>query len=73
MSFNNSGPELPEFPAGPVNAGKEGVRELSAEDIDAVAGGTIMDIIVRAWMNAECLKRLTREGTVIDCSYPARP
>jgi hypothetical protein len=48
------------------------VQELSANEMDAVAGGAIMDIIVRAWMNAECLKRLTREGTVIDCSYPAR-
>jgi hypothetical protein len=48
------------------------VQELSPAEMDAVSGGTIMDIIIRAYMNAECLKRLTREGTVIDCSYPAR-
>jgi len=36
----------------------------------AVSGGTIMDIIVRAYLNAtqDCLYRLTREGTVLDCS-----
>lgn len=51
----------------------DGVQELSATEVNTVAGGSIiMDIIARAWMNTECLKRLTREGTVIDCSYPAR-
>ena len=51
-----------------------GVQELSATEMNAVAGGTIMDIIANAWINAtkDCLLRLTREGTVIDCRYPAR-
>ena len=51
-----------------------GVQELSAAEVDAVAGGTIMDIIIDAWNNVtkDCLRRLTREGTVIDCRYPAR-
>lgn len=50
------------------------VQELSAADIDAVAGGSMMDIVIRAWENLtkDCLLRLTREGTVIDCRYPAR-
>lgn len=50
------------------------VKELSAAEVNAVAGGTIMDIIAQAWTNVtkDCLLRLTREGTVIDCRYPAR-
>jgi hypothetical protein len=52
----------------------DGVQELSATEVNAVAGGTIMDIIAQAWTNVtkDCLIRLTREGTVIDCRYPAR-
>ena len=50
----------------------DGVQELSATEMNAVSGGKIMDIMVRAWKNAECLKRLTREGVVIDCRHPAR-
>ena len=50
----------------------DGVQELSATEMNEVSGGTMMDMVIRAYMNAECLKRLTREGTVIDCSYPAR-
>ena len=52
----------------------DGVQELSTAEMSAVAGGTIMDIIAQAWINAtkDCLVRLTREGTVIDCRYPAR-
>lgn len=52
----------------------DGVQELTATEMSAVAGGTIMDIIAQAWINAtkDCLIRLTREGTVIDCRYPAR-
>ena len=73
MSFNEFGSEIPQSPVDEVDARKNHVQELSANETDAVAGGAIMDIIVRAWMNTECLKRLTREGTVIDCSYPARP
>ena len=51
----------------------DGVQELSATEVNAVAGGTIMDIIAQAWTNVtkDCLIRLTREGTVIDCRYPA--
>ena len=49
------------------------VQELSPAEMEAVAGGTLIGMIVRLWMEAECLKRLTREGTVIDCSYPAHP
>jgi hypothetical protein len=52
----------------------DGIQELSAAEMDTVAGGAIMDIIMRAWDNLtkDCLIRLTREGTVIDCRYPAR-
>jgi hypothetical protein len=51
-----------------------GIEELSAAEVNAVAGGTIMDIIAQAWTNItkDCLIRLTRQGTVIDCRYPAR-
>jgi hypothetical protein len=53
------------------------VQELSATEVNTVAGGSIiMDIIGRAWTNVtkDCLVRLTREGTVIDCGgYPYRP
>ena len=51
------------------------VHELSATEVDTVAGGTIMQMIARAWTNVtgDCLVRLTREGTVIDCNYPYRP
>jgi hypothetical protein len=51
-----------------------GVEELTAAEVSAVAGGTIMDIVAQAWTNVtkDCLIRLTREGTVIDRSYPAR-
>jgi hypothetical protein len=33
-----------------------------------------MDMVVRASeeLTKDCLRRLTREGTVIDCRYPAR-
>jgi hypothetical protein len=52
----------------------DGIQELSAAEMDAVAGGSMMDIVMRAWDNLtkDCLRRLTREGTVIDCRYPAR-
>jgi hypothetical protein len=47
--------------------------ELTAGELAAVSGGTMMDIVIRAaeaYLNAtkDCLFRLTREGTVIDCS-----
>jgi len=50
------------------------VKELSAAEVNAIAGGSTMDIIAQAWTNVtkDCLLRLTREGTVIDCRYPAR-
>jgi hypothetical protein len=52
----------------------DGIQELSVAEMDAVAGGSMMDIVMRAWDNLtkDCLRRLTREGTVIDCRYPAR-
>lgn len=51
-----------------------GIEELSAAEVNAVAGGTVMEIIAQAWTNVtkDCLIRLTRQGTVIDCRYPAR-
>jgi len=51
-------------------AQRELLCELTAGEMAAVSGGTIMDIIVRAYLNAtqDCLYRLTREGTVLDCS-----
>lgn len=50
------------------------VRDLSAAEVNAVAGGTTMDLVAQAWINVtkDCLLRLTRDGTVIDCRYPAR-
>ena len=55
-----------------INA-SDGIQELSAIEVNSVTGGTIMDIIAQAWINVtkDCLIRLTREGTVIDCRYPA--
>ncbi len=56
-----------------IHAG-DGIRELSQTELGTIAGGTIMDIVAQAWTNVtkDCLVRLTREGTVIDCRYPAR-
>jgi hypothetical protein len=56
-----------------IHAG-HGVHELSETEVDEVAGGSIMEMIARAWTNVtgDCLVRLTREGTVIDCNYPYR-
>ena len=50
------------------------MQELSTAELDAVAGGSMMDIVIRVWedLTKDCLLRLTREGTVIDCRYPAR-
>lgn len=52
----------------------DGIQELSVTEANEVAGGKIMEIIARAWTNVtkDCLVRLTRDGTVIDCNYPYR-
>jgi bacteriocin-like protein len=44
--------------------------QLTASEMASVSGGSTMDIIAQAWINVtkNCLYRLTREGTVIDCS-----
>jgi hypothetical protein len=48
------------------------IRELSADELDAAAGGSLVRIIIEI-LTKDCLRRLTREGTVIDCRYPAYP
>ena len=47
-------------------------RELTDAELSQVAGGGMMDLVVRGFENVlkECLKVLTREGEVLICPVP---
>ena len=49
-----------------------GVRTISDDELYAVTGGSMMDIVTRAFEDylKNCLFKLTREGTVAVCPLP---
>ncbi|MFM9848144.1 MAG: hypothetical protein ACKVP3_13405 [Hyphomicrobiaceae bacterium] len=49
-----------------------GVRTISDDELDSIAGGSMMDIVNRAFADylKNCLFKLTREGTVAVCPLP---
>jgi hypothetical protein len=49
-----------------------GVRTMSDDELRAVTGGSMMDIVTKAFEDylKNCLFKLTREGTVAVCPLP---
>jgi hypothetical protein len=49
-----------------------GVRAISDDELDSVAGGSMMSLVQRAFEDylKNCLFKLTREGTVAVCPIP---
>jgi hypothetical protein len=48
------------------------MRTLRSDELDVVTGGSMMDIVNRAFADylKNCLFKLTREGTVAICPLP---
>lgn len=49
-----------------------GVRTISDDELDSIAGGSMMDLVNKAFADylKNCLFKLTREGTVAVCPLP---
>jgi hypothetical protein len=51
---------------------KPNMRTLRSDELDAVTGGSMMDLVNKAFADylKNCLFQLTREGTVAICPLP---
>lgn len=49
-----------------------GVRAISDDELDTVTGGSMMDLVNKAFEDylKNCLFKLTREGTIAVCPLP---
>lgn len=55
-----------------TNVDVPGIRTMTDDELHAVTGGSMMDIVTRAFdaYLKNCLFKLTREGTVAVCPLP---
>jgi bacteriocin-like protein len=55
-----------------TSADMPGVRTLSDNELETVTGGSMMDLVNKAFEDylKNCLFKLTREGTVAVCPLP---
>lgn len=55
-----------------ISVDMPGVRTISGDELDAVTGGSMMDLVNKAFADylSNCLFKLTREGTVAICPLP---